>query len=625
MYTKLLSAILFLCIWTSLEAQDDCGCKEAERLRAPMGLQFNSGRLDSAEYYTSQLLGFREKGCQIFYESWMGQIALGRKDLAGARVHLDKEKKLLKVNACNPELYVRYYSTLSRLYQELNLSDSFVIACLNGIDAAARAGDQYGLSRACTDVASAFSQMGQGVKAMYYYRLGLDAAVKQSKVPSLKATVQTRLATELLYLFDKTNNRMYADSASLIAHEALETAGKYKDLLAFQEANEVLAKHALRMKSWDSALQYAAALIEQSPPGIHLFDRFIYSGYAGRSEAYLGLKDFAKAEAFADSALLYATVFNPQMMVGAYENIYKTARLNQHPAKSLDAFEKMVSLRDSLFGIEKNKAVTELEKKYTQVKNENTIRELDRKKQFYLLLAISALLAVLAIAYFVRHQSLKHRQLLLEAEQRLNRARMNPHFFFNSLSALQKFALIENNPQAMASNLSRFSYLMRQTLESTYKEYVTIEEEMEYLMEYVKVQDLRLQTNFSYSITAETELEISESIIPPMIIQPFIENSIEHGLVGLNRTAQLSVHFGQEKDMLRIEITDNGKGLPGDGEMKGEHISRATQIIKDRILLLNSKLKKKASFSVSNNDNTEGVKVIINLPLIWKNELNRKS
>ena len=63
-------------------------------------------------------------------------------------------------------------------------------------------------------------------------------------------------------------------------------------------------------------------------------------------------KDFAKAEAFADSALLYATVFNPQMMVGAYENIYKTARLNQHPAKSLDAFEKMVSLRDSLFGIE---------------------------------------------------------------------------------------------------------------------------------------------------------------------------------------------------------------------------------------------------------------------------------
>ena len=624
MYTKLLTAFCFLGVLSSLEAQEGCDCREAEKLRAPMGQQFNSGRLDSAEYYTRQLLGFREKGCRIFYESWMGQIALGRKDLAGVRSHLNEEAKLLAGNGCSPALYIRHYNTLSRLYQELNQSDSFIIACLNGIDASDQAGDQYGLSRACTDVASAFSQIGQGDKALYYYRLGMTAAGKQSKVPSLKASVQTRLATEWLAIYEKTGNKVYADSASVIAHEALEKAGQYKDLLAFQEANEVLAKHALLLKSYDTARQYATVLVQQSPPGVHLFDRFIYSGYAGLSEAYLGLKEYTKAEEFADSALLYATAFNPQMMIGAYERIYNAARLNQHPGKSLNAFEKMVSLRDSLFGIEKNKVVTELEKKYTQVKNENLIRDLDRKRQLYLLLAVSGLLAVLAIAYFMRHQSLKHRQHLLEAEQRLNRARMNPHFFFNSLTALQKFAVLENNPQAMASNLSTFSYLMRQTLESTYKEYVTVEEEMEYLAEYLKVQSIRIQSAFTYTIAAETELEISECLIPPMIIQPFMENSIEHGFAGLNRTAQLSVFFGQEKNMLRVEITDNGKGLPGDTGTKGEHISRATQIIKDRLLLLTSKLKKKAGFSVSNNDHTEGVKVIINLPLIWKNELNRQ-
>ena len=110
------------------------------------------------------------------------------------------------------------------------------------------------------------------------------------------------------------------------------------------------------------------------------------------------------------------------------------------------------------------------------------------------MLAVAGLLALVALTFFIRQQSLKSKQTILETEQRLNRARMNPHFFFNALSALQSFALQENDGKALASNLSKFSHIMRETLESTYKEYVTIEQEKDFLNEYLELQKMRFPT-----------------------------------------------------------------------------------------------------------------------------------
>jgi LytS/YehU family sensor histidine kinase len=208
---------------------------------------------------------------------------------------------------------------------------------------------------------------------------------------------------------------------------------------------------------------------------------------------------------------------------------------------------------------------------------------------------------------------------------------MNPHFFFNALTTLQKFALRENDGQAMASNLSKFSNIMRETLESTYKEYVTIEQEMEFLNEYLEVQKIRFPKTFSYEVMAAKDMEVDELLIPAMIIQPFVENSIEHGFAGVDYAGNVSVLFEKENKELLIKITDNGKGLGttikengSGGQAANEHISRASQIIKDRIYLLNIKLKTKAGFSIENvpnlpgNAQASGVLVKIHLPLIYR-------
>lgn len=611
----LLSALLLTL--TVLYGQDNCGCNEAETLRAPMGMHFNSGRLDSAEFYTKKLLGFKEKGCALFYQDWMAQISIAKKDFTAGRDFLSKEKKWLDNNGCDK---VRYYSTLSRLYQELNLFDSLIITYINGIDASEKANDQYGLSRASSDLASAFSQSGQMDKAFSYYRKAIEAGRKQTKMPTLVATIQTRFSNEYLALFKKSGEKKYADSASLLAKEALDTAAKYQDLITWLEANNSLAEQALLTNEPAKTIHYAEAMIASCPKGVHLFDRLLYEAYSKRSKAGYQLENYQQAELFADSAMIYGRAFNPQMEAGACEALYLAAKANGHIEKSLAVHERMTRLNDSLFTIANNKTITELEKKYNQVKNENTIKDLSKKKQLYLFLAVAGVLMAIAIAFFLRQQSLKHKKNILETEQRLNRARMNPHFFFNALTALQKFAVRENDNQALASNLSRFSNIMRETLESTYKEYVTIEQELEFLNEYLEVQKIRFPQTFRYEVTAADDVETDELLIPSMIIQPFIENSIEHGFAGIDYPGEVVVHFSKKNTGLLVHITDNGKGLSSHPAEQTNHISRASQIIKDRIYLLNIKLKTKAGFSIANNEIGNGVKVDIHLPLLYTSD-----
>ena len=196
---------------------------------------------------------------------------------------------------------------------------------------------------------------------------------------------------------------------------------------------------------------------------------------------------------------------------------------------------------------------------------------------------------------------------------------MNPHFFFNALATLQSYAVRENDGEAIAANLSKFSHIMRETLESTYKDYVTVEQEMIFLSEYLDVQKIRFPKKFEYSITADKELEADLVQILAMIIQPFTENSIEHGFSNIDYSGRISIHFAGVGNELLVTIDDNGKGLPTGPKQEADHISRARQIIRDRIYLLNLKLKCNASFSIAQNTEGKGVQVKIKLPLLFLN------
>jgi len=344
--------------------------------------------------------------------------------------------------------------------------------------------------------------------------------------------------------------------------------------------------------------------------------------YVAKALDYADLKNYGEAQRWIDTSIYYAEKMEGKTpataaVYGQAAQIFEKAGNLPRAIGTMKVYNQM---KDSVFTQERLKKINELEQKYNKEKNENTIKDLARKKQFYLFLAIAGLLGIAAISFFLRQLSLTYKKNILEAEQRLNRARMNPHFFFNALTALQKFAVKENNPQAMANNLSRFSNIMRETLESTYKEYVTVEYEMEFIEEYLEVQSLRFPQAFTYSITTDGDLEVDELLIPSMIIQPFVENSIEHGFSGIDYQGNIRIDFVKKNQELMISIADNGKGFLTSVPENNAHISRASQILKDRIYLLNLKLKTRAGFHLDNDVSGKGVIVKINLPLLYKNQ-----
>ena len=158
---------------------------------------------------------------------------------------------------------------------------------------------------------------------------------------------------------------------------------------------------------------------------------------------------------------------------------------------------------------------------------------------------------------------------------------------------------------------------MRQSLESTFNEMDTVENEIAFLTDYLELQKLRSENRFSYEFNVDDKIEASELLVPGMILQPFVENSIEHGFKNKGSEGIITIDFKLIANVLQIVIQDNGDGLHVNESHKG-YPSRATQIIKDRLYLLNKKYKTNASFVIENRAAGDGFKVVVSLPIIYR-------
>jgi LytS/YehU family sensor histidine kinase len=171
-------------------------------------------------------------------------------------------------------------------------------------------------------------------------------------------------------------------------------------------------------------------------------------------------------------------------------------------------------------------------------------------------------------------------------EQQLILSQINPHFIFNSLTAIQSY-IFRNDPLQAGKYLSSFSKLVRLVLESSKLEMTTIEREIRILRLYFELQTLRFEGRFDFNIEVDESIDIDELSIPPMLTQPFIENSIEHGFIQLSKKGIIIVRFIKREKSIIIEIEDNGIGIE---ESKLVHLrsgrshqSLATEITNSRI------------------------------------------
>lgn len=243
---------------------------------------------------------------------------------------------------------------------------------------------------------------------------------------------------------------------------------------------------------------------------------------------------------------------------------------------------------------------------------------------FYLLIGLFIVFAIVMIViYRIREINLKSKSV--QMEQRFLRSQMNPHFIFNSLGAIQNY-IFKNEPLEAATYLSDFSNLVRMILNNSRKDLIPLDEEVTTLKQYLELQKLRFNNKFEYELEVDEQLSDSEYEIPPMLAQPFIENSIEHAFNGMKEKGLIKICFELENEHIKLICRDNGMGINAAINMKKhqskKHQSLATQITHDRIRVLSKVYKSKINLNIQDlNDidsSEKGTQVIIEIPFELK-------
>jgi len=210
---------------------------------------------------------------------------------------------------------------------------------------------------------------------------------------------------------------------------------------------------------------------------------------------------------------------------------------------------------------------------------------------------------------------------LIEAELKALRTQMNPHFTFNTLNSIQN-SIINFDQDKALSYVSKFSLLLRKVLENSKYKFITVNEELQMLDLYVNLENLRFQNSIEYTVKIDPKIDQEFQEIPSMIIQPFIENSIIHGLSGLKgRKKQIVLNMSFQKNYILCVIEDNGIGREASEEINElknfGHQSMGLEITKDRLELFFKDSNNELSFRIidlfGENGDATGTRVEIHL------------
>jgi len=275
---------------------------------------------------------------------------------------------------------------------------------------------------------------------------------------------------------------------------------------------------------------------------------------------------------------------------------------------------KLVKIKDSLVdyseklkqeedkkNIERTVTLSNKQKQLVQVK------QINKKNRIIFIFVILTFILGILISYQLNHfDKLKYKQEKYILEQKVLRSQMNPHFIFNVLTSIQN-SLIQNNPIVSATYLSKFAQLIRANFDHVKKSCISLKDELKVLINYLETQKFRYKDKFDYIIDIDEKINQEKMMVPPMILQPFVENAIEHGFKNISYKGELKVKIYTQQNKICFEILDNGSGyFPK--KNKEEH---ALDIFKRRLELMGKEVLN--SYHIKNLEH--GTKVVFCIPV----------
>lgn len=369
-----------------------------------------------------------------------------------------------------------------------------------------------------------------------------------------------------------------------------------KALSYYEEASILKSEHTHK---WNSAIENLARLHRKLGNDSIANIYFAYLELSAKKD-----KTKRALEVYKDQ-MFYSLNQNDLADAAIYFTLYDSILVDMQRLQEAD-FNNMLSNQYKLFDAYKKQQAQQL-----LLKEEQNKRLLVEQKQIITQTVFAILMIIMLGMFYYLRQRKKYLSLKAEKENKqlhdaVLRTQMNPHFIFNVLTAIQN-SVLQENPLVTASYVSRFAKLARQTFNFANVERVSLSEDMNALTNYIETQKMRFGDKFSYQFEIDTLLDTDKIHIPPMMLQPLVENAIHHGFKQLKRVGNITISikkYSQEK--ISFCVSDNGVGFQA---TKGDGKTHALEILKKRLFLFNE--GDQQSFSITSN--AEGTQVYFEL------------
>ncbi|HEY1060957.1 MAG TPA: tetratricopeptide repeat protein [Daejeonella sp.] len=458
-------------------------------------------------------------------------------------------------------------------------------------------------------------------KALVYYKKALSIANKLN-IDEFTAGIYLNIATILRFQGDYKISLKYLEISK-------EIFAKTGDTINFITSLQNLGVSYYKLNDFETAKKRLFEAITQAKK--HDLYKVIVGSNLALASIYLEEAEYFKTEISINEGIKYSRMMGDNTSV--YYYLYKAYELEvkrKNYPKALK-YLKEVHYHDSL-QLSRNLSdnIGKTSSYYLQLQkiqeNELTIAKQKFKETQYwwlitLIISIVLLAALIGtvIFYFFQKRKqkkeLKIQNTIATLEQKALQAMMNPHFVFNVINTIQYFIGI-NESKAANQILTGFARLMRKHLEICLKNNITLFEEIQYLNLYLSLEKIRFVEKMNYSITIDDGIEAEEIIIPSLLIQPFIENAVWHGLLPKEDGGWIQINFTCIDNLLRIKILDNGIGISNSSKSRapGQHTSRGLELIHERVQLLN-KINKTSIQITQTQTGDSGTEVIISIPI----------
>ncbi|MBX9785503.1 MAG: histidine kinase [Chitinophagaceae bacterium] len=548
---------------------------------------------------------------------------MGNKDSSFA--YLDTLKAFIDTMPESSPKRVSLSQNIASVYEYFGMFKTAISYYQLAINGNRKNGNFRGLGLALANMAELYDESGDDVKAIQYAKEGLqylaDVNMPYMQTASNIATYYTNLGQ--------------FDSAFIYHKIAVERAIKTNDTRQQVVLNSVLGDIYSGQKKYElagSLLKKNIAALTENGDRWNLTKTY-YSlanldsslhNYSGAKENLLKGLQIAKE----DKQEVLITV-GLQGLANIYEklNDYKTAFYYQG---------RFIQQKDSMTNEKTKMEMADLEISYqtlqkeqqiSLLKKDNDIKTLQlqnsRRSLFFYLAGFLMLLTIFGIIFYQRIQKnkIKSEKIKAELQTQVLRSQMNPHFIFNSLNSIENF-IMQNDRRQASDYLNKFSKLIRSILESSRNDVVPLAKDMEVLKLYVELEQLRFNNKFSYHTHIDPQLLQGDYRVPSLLIQPYLENAIVHGVAHSNHEdLQLTVTAALEGEKIKYTIQDNGVGRKQSTEYnlqnKPKHKSVGLQITEDRIAHFNKTEQAAGAicFTDLTDENNEpaGTKVEINI------------